>query len=100
MVLRMPDGVLSLGMHLDAPAAEVLASMDQPDLIALMKSIEPAAGVCEDCGATDWAALPQRMHYIFHLFRAFHEKQTLFDPPFSEIQIEAIRAGVIPKGRL
>jgi hypothetical protein len=100
MVLRMPDAELSLGMHLDAPAAATLAAPDNAELIALIDSVDPAGAACRDCGASDWAALAQRMHYIFHLFRAFHERPVLFDPPFTAQQLEELRAGRIPNGRL
>src|SRR5688572_25006882 len=99
MVLRMPDVVLSLGVNLDAPVATAFAALDESELMVLVKSVEPD-GVCEDCGVQDWADLPQRMHYIFHLFRAFHERPVLFDAPFSAEQVEALRAGRIPAGRL
>ncbi len=100
MVLRMPDGVLSLGMNLDVPVPAVFAALDEPGLLALVSSVEPPDGVCDDCGAEDWADLRQRMHYIFHLFRAVHEKPALFDAPFSAEQVETLRAGRIPAGRL
>jgi hypothetical protein len=100
MVLRMPDGALSLGVHLDAPSPAIFQSLDEPELMALVKSVERAGGACSDCGANDWAALPQRMHYIFHLFRAFHEKQVLFDAPFTTKQVEELRAGRLPSGQL
>lgn len=100
MVLRMPDGALSLGMNLDVPAPAIFAALDEPDLLVLVKTVEPSTGVCVDCGAEDWADLPQRMHYIFHLFRAFHETAALFDAPFSAEQVEALRAGRIPAGRI
>ena len=99
MVLRMPDRELSLGMNLDAPAPAVFAGLDEPGLLVLVKSVEPNE-VCADCGAEDWADLHQRMHYIFHLFRAFHEMPVLFDAPFSAEQVERLRAGRIPAGRL
>ncbi len=100
MVLRMPDGVLSLGMNLDRPVPADFAAVEEPCLLALAKSVEPPDGVCDDCGVEDWADLHQRMHYIFHLFRAFHETPALFDAPFSAEQVEALRAGRIPGGRL
>jgi hypothetical protein len=100
MVLRMPGAVLSLGHNLDLPAPAILSALDEPGLLALVETIEPADGVCDDCGAEDWADLRQRMHYILHLFRAFHEEPALFDAPFSAEQVEALRAGRIPAGRL
>jgi len=100
MVLRMPDRMLSLATNLDVPTPAVFAELEEPDLLVLVKSVEPPDGACEDCGAEDWADLRQRMHYIFHLFRGFHEKPALFDAPFSAEQVAAFRAGRIPAGRL
>src|SRR5262249_11812098 len=100
MSLRMPEGVLSLAVNLDVPTPAVFASLDEPELLALVKSVEPPDGVCDDCGAEDWADLRQRMHYIFHLFRGFHDKPALFDAPFSATQVEEFQAGRIPAGRL
>jgi hypothetical protein len=78
----------------------VFEALDEPDLLVLVKSVEPPDGVCDDCGAEDWADLHQRMHYIFHLFRGFHERPALLDAPFSAAQVEALRAGRIPAGLL
>ena len=100
MVLRMPDRTLSLGLNLDAPVPSIFAVMDEPDLKALAQSVEPNEGACDNSGAEDWAELSQRMHYIFHLFRAFHETPALFDPPFSASQVETLRGGRLPSGRL
>jgi len=100
MVLRMPEGELSLGMNLDVPAPAVFTTFDEPELLALVASVEPPGGVCQDCGAQDWADLNQRMHYIFHLFRAFHERPSMFDLPFSAEQVATLRSGRIPAGPL
>ena len=54
----------------------------------------------DDAGARDWSDLDQRMHYIVHLFRCFHEREDLFSPPFTPAQIERLLAGVIPEGDL
>ena len=47
-----------------------------------MAQFEPASGP-DHSGAIDWSDLHQRMHYILHLFRAFHETHDLFDAPFT-----------------
>ena len=65
--------------------------IDEPALAELLATVEPRN--CPGCGANDWANLQERMHYIFHLFRALHETPSLFDPPFSPAQVEAFRAG-------
>lgn len=98
MVLRMPDRTLLLGRHLNAAVPANLARIDEPEIIELLSTVEPTG--CDDCGADDWAKLHERMHYIAHLFRAYHEHPRLFDPPFTAPQTAAIRAGRLPSGRL
>ena len=57
----------------------------------------PAA---DDCGAHDWSVLHQRMHYILHLFRSWHEHPELASRPFTPSQLASISEGVIPDGDL
>ena len=40
------------------------------------------------------------MHYIVHLFRAWHEHPDLSGAPFTPAQLSSISAGVIPAGEL
>ena len=61
---------------------------------------EPVAPAPDDCGARDWSDLHQRMHYIVHLFRAFHLSKQLSQPPFDPDQVASISRGVIPEGEL
>lgn len=98
MVLRMPDTTLHLGRNLGAAVPSVFSHIDEPSLSELLSTVEP--GNCENCGADDWADLRERMHYIFNLFRAYHQNPVVFDTPFSQAQTEAIRAGRLPSGRL
>ena len=90
MVLRMPDATLQLGSNLAATVPSVFFRCDEPALSEFLTALEPVD--CKDCGARDWADLRERMHYIFHLFRAYHGNSLLFDAPFSAVQTEAIRA--------
>ena len=100
MVLTLPGAVLALGRNLDAPFPEALRTPTDAELEALLARFEPAGGALDDCGAEDWAQLTQRMHYIAHLFRAYHEIPALGSAPFTEAQLERIRAGVVPEGEL
>ncbi len=100
MVLSLPGRVLALGAHLPDPYPEALREIDDEELAALLARFEPVAPAPDDCGARDWAELDQRMHYIVHLFRALHEDADLFEAPFTEAQIKAFMAGVIPDGEL
>jgi hypothetical protein len=99
MVLSMPGRVLLLGRDLSDPFPEALRTLTDAELAALVAQFEPAAGG-DRSGAADWSDLHQRMHYIVHLFRAFHEARDLFDAPFTPAQVEQILAGVIPDGDL
>jgi hypothetical protein len=100
MVLTLPGAVLALGRNLDAPFPEALRTPTDAELEALLARFEPAGGALDDCGAEDWAQLTQRMHYIAHLFRAYHEIPALGSAPFTEAQLERIHAGVVPDGEL
>jgi hypothetical protein len=100
MVLSLPGRVLALGADLDAPIPEVLRSLTNPELEALVALYEPAAAGVDHSGAHDWSDLHQRMHYIVHLFRAFHESADLFRAPFTTEEIERFTAGVVPEGDL
>lgn len=100
MVLAFPGGVMiALGRHLDHPFPETLLTPDDSELEEMLKRFEPE-GAADDCAAEDWSDLAQRMHFIAHLFRAFHERAELFDPPFTPEQMQACMSGVVPKGDL
>ena len=100
MVLSLPGRVLALGVHLEEPYAEALGELRTPELIELLTRFEPVAPAPDDCGARDWSDFDQRMHYIVHLFRAFHARQDLSQPPFTPEQVERFTAGVVPDGEL
>jgi len=96
MVLTLPGAVLALGRHLDVD----LAPPASQELAALLARYEPVPPAVDDCGAKDWSVLDQRMHYIAHLFRAYHADRSLSSPPFTPAQIERFRAGELPDGEL
>jgi hypothetical protein len=100
MVLSLPGRVLALGTHLDDPFPDALGEPRGPELTELLARFEPASPEHDDCGARDWSDLDQRMHYIVHLFCAFHERTELSRAPFTEAQVESIARGVVPDGEL
>ena len=67
--------MLALGTHLDDAYPEALREPADPELRELLARFEPAPPAPDDCGARDWSELHQRMHYIVHLFRAFHSRR-------------------------
>jgi hypothetical protein len=66
--------------------------------LRLVTRFEPVAPVADTCGAHDWSVLHQRMHYILHLFRSWHEHPELASQPYTASQLASINAGVIPEG--
>ena len=97
MVLSLPGRILALGAHLDDPYPEVLHDLVNAELEALIARFETDP---DHAGARDWSDLDQRMHYIVHLFRCFHEREDLFSAPFTPAQVERFRAGIVPEGEL
>ncbi len=86
MTLSMPDGqTLLLGHDLTASFPDLLSAIQLAELRALLAQIDPTPDSTHGTGAADWGNLPQRMHFITDLFRAYHLDSRLFDPPFSPI---------------
>jgi hypothetical protein len=100
MVLSLPDRVLALGTHLPDPYPDALRDPTDPDLIELLARFEPVPPAQDDCGAREWSELDQRMHYIAHLFRAFHLRGALSTEPFTSAQVNAFSRGEVPEGDL
>jgi hypothetical protein len=100
MVLTLPGRVLALGTHLTDAYPEGLDEPADAELTELLARFEPVAPTPDDCGARDWSDLDQRMHYIVHLFRAFHLSEQLSRPPFTPEQVESISSGVVPDGEI
>jgi hypothetical protein len=101
MVLSLPrDTLLNLHRNVERPYPESLAGIQDDALLQFLSIVEPSGNTVDDCGADDWSALSQRVHFIAHLFRAFHENADLFDAPFSEEQIREFMAGNVPTGKL
>ena len=96
MVLSLPGAVLLMARNLDRP----MPPATNADLEALLARYEPVPPAPDYCGARDWSELDQRMHYIAHLFRAYHDDAALTAPPFTPAQVERLRAGELPDGEL
>lgn len=100
MVMSLPGRVLYLGANMDEPVPPALAQLTDAELTALLSRFEPPAGAPDITGARDWSDFHQRMHYIAHLFRAFHLHQELLDPPYTPEQVAAFNLGTVPDGVL
>src|SRR5262245_18540994 len=101
MTLALPDGrTLRLGMDLGGDFPPHLTKLDDPEVVAFVRSADPTPDSLRGSGAEDWANLPDRMHLILDLFRLQHENAALFRPPFTIEQVQAMAAGRTPDGRL
>jgi len=104
MVLAVPGSndeytSLALGRDLLAPVPPSLAA-SHVFLETFVKVYDPCPPGGTECGAKDWCDLPQRMHYIVHLFRAYADTASLFGPPFTPQQVASFRSGIVPEGEL
>jgi len=100
MVLSLPGRVLALGLHLAEVYPQELREPASPDLVELLARFEPVPPAPDDCGAREWSELPERMHYIVHLFCAFHLRPELSEPPFTAEQVSTFARGLVPEGQL
>jgi hypothetical protein len=100
MVLSLPGRVLALGAHLTDPYPEALAEPANAELTDLLARFEPFAPAADDCGARDWSDIQQRMHYIVHMFCAFHLSEQLSRPPFNREQVASFSRGIVPDGEV
>jgi hypothetical protein len=100
MVLSLPGRVLALGTNLADAYPELLREPSDVELTELLARFEPLPPAADDCGASDWSDFAQRMHYVVHLFRAFHLREELFRQPFTGEQVACFGRGVVPDGEL
>jgi hypothetical protein len=101
MTLRLPGGeVLRLGRDLSTLFPSVLAQIRNPKLREILAQTDLTPDSVHESGAEDWADFKERMHFITDFFRAYQERQLLFDPPFTPEQVTMLKSGSRPPGRL
>lgn len=100
MVLTLPGATLSLMESIARPFPADLTLIDNPNLRTLVREYGVLPPELDACGAQDWSILTQRMRYISHLFRAYHEYENIADAPFTAVQLSALERGSIPDDAL
>ncbi|MCE6995560.1 hypothetical protein LZG04_12225 [Saccharothrix sp. S26] len=101
MTLALPGGeLLDLSEDLRAEFPPLLAHLTNPELLALLKTVDPTSDSLLDTAARDWSDLPDRMHYIADMFRCHAHRADLLDPPFTPEQIADLTNGRRPTGAL
>ena len=66
----------------------------------MLERVDITPNNLEDSGAKDWADFTDRMHFIADFFRVYQERQQLFEAPFTTEQVELLKSGALPGGRL
>lgn len=95
-----PNNCLHLGRDLTTNFPEDLVELTNGDLVSLLAQVDPTPNSVLESGATDWASLPERMHYIADMFRCYHQSPELFDEAFTVEQVAAMKNGRLPTGKL
>ena len=95
-----PDNQLRLGADLTAGFPPFLQRIANPDLLALLRQIDPTPDSQRESGADYWGDLPDRLHFIADMFRSYETSRELFDPPFSAEQTAVLKNGRLPSGSL
>ncbi|MEP7362704.1 MAG: hypothetical protein ABI972_05565 [Acidobacteriota bacterium] len=92
--------MLKLGHDLERPFPAVLEHVDLPELLQVLRRIDPTPDSARGSGALDWADFRERIHFIADMFRAWQDEPTLLGSPFGEAQLAMLRAGRVPGGPL
>lgn len=101
MTLWIPSNTaLRLGEDLSVQFPASLRRITNADLKVLLKMIDPTPNSRRESGALDWADLSDRLHFIADFFRCYQESPAMLQPPFTDEQAAALRAGRVPEGRL
>jgi hypothetical protein len=100
MTLALPAGKLRLGGDVAGSYPEHLRSLANAELLDLVRAIDPTPDTTRESGAEDWADLAERMHFVADFFRTRQEDRSLFGPPFTPEQTQAIKECRMPAGRL
>jgi hypothetical protein len=98
MTLSFPPGrALLLGKDLSAGYPASLLKLVHEDTLKFVLLVDPTPDSLVASGATDWANLDERIHFICDLFRCHHENQILFENAFTSEQLAQITAGNVPE---
>lgn len=100
MTLNLPHESLLLCKDLQRTYPTALSNLSWKDLVELMAKIDTTPESLKESGAEDWADLNDRMHFITELFRCYQFDEQLHQPAFKPEQVEAMKRGEIPMGRL
>lgn len=98
MSLELPNGrIIRLGADVPASFAPSLSSVTDEALRAQLTALDKTPNTTIGSGTADWSNLADRMHFLTDFFRCYHEDPSLFDPPFTDAELAAIRVNGSPE---
>jgi hypothetical protein len=101
MTLHIPNNeLLRLGEDLKRKFPQRLEHISSSTLKELLNKIDPTPDSLKESGAKDWGDLSDRIHFIADLFRAYFEHPQLYNQPFTNEQVEILKEGRKPDGKL
>jgi hypothetical protein len=92
--------VLRLGRDLEGTFSQQLGQIRNSGLRELLEQVDITPNSLDQTGAKDWADFTDRMHFIADFFRVYQARQELFEAPFTTAQVELLKSGAKPSGRL
>jgi hypothetical protein len=106
VIMQLVTATETFDLRRDVPP--LAEGMFPPELLDIAGSAAASAvarwdrthGTGAPSGAHDWAVLEERMNFIVNLFRSRQQDAALFDPPFSNTQLEVLADGQLPPGPL
>ena len=101
MTLELPSGTLHLGRDLPvAPGQPIfpadLTNLQDAELLRILHLYRADGGDARGSGAAEWSNLSDRLRYILELFRSRQQDQSLYEPPFDAVAMNAIQRGTVP----
>jgi len=100
MTLHLPGEVLRLGQDLQTTFPKTLEQIRNPNLRQMLAQTDPTPDSLKESGTEDWADFKDRMHFITDFFRAYQERQPLFQAPFTAQQVAVLKSGGRPSAPL
>jgi hypothetical protein len=105
MTITLPTRELKLSQNVVAPTGIIkfpddLRSIEDPRCRTLVRQFETGLDTLSGSAAGNWGSLVDRMNFIVDFFRSHQQNKHLFEPPFTEAQVQVIDAGQMPGGSL
>jgi hypothetical protein len=106
MMMRLDTATEKLDLHHDVPGLpdglfpSTLTNLDGSPAAGPYGEWDTTEGKGTPTGAEDWAELKERMNYIVTLFRSRQRQAALFNPPFTDAQLDVLAQGTLPPGPL